>query len=365
MKTTIVRMLIGITLLIFMIPPIFCQLPKKVVSYTTLQQQHFSIPPHIEIGQVNSLDYNKMISQDKTVSTEISIDRRNNPTITTVYYVSPRHFNDYENEITKSVTGNGETTLYDYNNQVVHRTQHNPEESMEIILRDEDVKKYGVFNDFFRNNPTVMYNNLYQMGFDVRHLVSSNTIIAISEEVEILLNYREYIYEIRYFEDREFIQSVTSYYQNFQGILIPHSTVTNSTSVLEGGIQMLTTTIVTYLEYRVVDEEGKDIVHFISKEEIEPRRNLQIGSFEEVQKRDLQLKVFPNPTSDQVTVLIPFFMETGSTIEIINTSGTTIYKNEQIKGSSYLLDVSSFTNGIYLIRCSGNGEQVTTKLVKQ
>lgn len=365
MKTTIVRMLIGIILFLFMIPPIFCQLPKKVVSYTTLQQQHFSIPSNIEIGQVNSLDFNKMISQDKTVSTEISIDRRNNPTITTVYHVSPRYFNDYENEITKSVTGNGQTILYDYNNNEVKRTRHNPDENMEITLRDEDVKKYGIFNDIFRNNPQIMYNYFYQMGFNVRYLTLSNTLIAISEEVEILINYREYIYEIRYFEEREFLQSVTNYYQDFQGVLIPHSTVTNSKSGLEGGIQMLTTTIVTYLEYRVVDEKGKDIVHFISKEEIEPKKDMQIGSYEEVYKRDLKLKVFPNPTADQLTVLIPFFMENGSSIEIINTAGVTIHKNDQINGSSYQLDVSSLTNGIYLIRCSGNGEQVTTKFVKQ
>lgn len=365
MKTTIVRMLIGTILFFFMIPPIFCQLPKKVVSYTTLQQQHFSIPSNIEIGQVNSLDFNKMISQDKTVSTEISIDRRNNPTITTVYHVSPRYFNDYENEITKSVTGNGLTILYDYNNNEVKRTRHNPDENMAITLRDEDVKKYGVFNDMFRNNPQIMYNYLYQMGFDVRYLTSSNTIIAISEEVEILVNYREYIYEIRYFEEREFLQSITNYYQDYQGVLIPLSTVTCSTSGLEGGIPLLTTTIVTYLEYRVVNEFGKDIVHFISKDEIDPKRNQQIGSFEEVHKRDLKLKVFPNPTVDQLTVMIPFFMENGSTIEIINTAGVIIYKNDQINGSSYQLDVSSLTNGIYLIRCSGNGEQVTTKFVKQ
>ena len=365
MKTTIVRILIGTILLLFMIPPIFCQLPKKVVTYTTLQQQHFSIPPNIEIGQVNSLDYNKMISEDKTVTTEISIDRRNNPTITTVYHVSPRHFNDYENEITKSVTGNGETILYDYNNNEVKRTRHNPEENMNVILRDEDVKKYGVFNDFFLTNPNMMYNYFNQNGFDVRFLISSNTLVAVSNEIEILINYSDYLYEIRYFEEREFLQSVTNYYQDFQGVLIPHSTVTNSKSGLEGGINMLTTTIVTYLEYRLVDDKGKEVVHFISKEEIEPKRNMLIGSFEEVHKRDLQLKVFPNPTTDQLTVLIPFFMETESTIEIINTYGTTVFKINQIKGPSYQLDVSSFANGIYLVKCTGNGEQVTTKLVKQ
>lgn len=365
MKTTIVRMLIGTIYFLFLIPPIFCQLPKKVVSYTTLQQQHFSIPSNIEIGQVNSLDFNKMISQDKTVSTEISIDRMNNPTITTIYHVSPRYFNDYENEITKSVTGNGETILYDYNNNEVRRTRHNPDENMEITLRDEDVKKYGIFNDLFRNNPQLMYNHLYQMGFDVRYLSSSNTLIAISEELEILINFREYIYEIRYFEEEQFLQSVTNYYQDFHGALIPLSSVTCSTSGLEGGIQMLTTTVVTYLEYRVVNEDGKDIVHFISKEEIDPKRNMQIGSFEEVQKRDLKLKVFPNPTTDKLTVMIPFFMENGSTIEILNTAGVTIYKNEQINGNSCEMDVSSLTNGIYLIRCIGNGEQVTTKFIKQ
>lgn len=365
MKTTLVRMLIGTILFILMIPPIFGQLPKKVVSYTTLQQQHFAIPNNIEIGQVNRLDFNKMISQDKTVSTEISIDRRNNPTITTVYHVGPRYFNDYENEITKSVTGNGQTILYDYNNNEVKRTRHNPEENMDIILRDEDVKKYGVFNDLFRNNPQIMYNYFYQMGYETRYLAHSNTIIAISEEVEILVNYHDYIYEIRYFEEREFVQSVTSYYQDFQGVLIPHSTITNSKSVLEGGIQMLTTTIITYLEYSVVNEEGKEVVHFISKEEISPKRSMQIGTYDDVSKRDLQLKVFPNPSADQISVMIPFFMENGFTMEIISTAGITMYKKEQIVGSSYQLDISFLTNGIYIIKCSGNGEQVTTKFVKQ
>jgi hypothetical protein len=365
MKTTIVKMLIGTILLILMIPPVFCQLPKKVVSYTTLQQQHFSIPSTIEIAQVNSLDFNKMISHDKKVSTEISFDRRNNPTITTIYHVQPRYFNDYENQITKSVTGNGQTILYDYHNNEVKRTRHHPEENMEIILRNEDVNKYGVFNDMFRNNPQIMHNNLYQMGFDVRYLSSSNTLLAISEEVEILIDFRNFIYEMRYFEEREFLQSVTNYYQDFNGVLIPLSSVTCATSSLEGGIRLLTTTVVTYLEYRVVNELGKDVVHFISTEEIDPKRNMQISSFEEVLKRDLQLKVYPNPTSDQVTVMIPFFMENGSTIEIVNTAGVTIYKNDQIKGSSYQLDVSSFINGIYLVRCIGNGEQVTAKLVKQ
>lgn len=365
MKTNIVRMIIGTILIFFMIPPIFCQLPKRVVSYTTLQQQHFSLPANIEIGQVNSLDFNKMISQDNSVTTEISIDHSNNPTITTTYHVSPRYFNDYENEITKSITKNGETILYDYNNIEVKRKRHNPDEDMDVVFRDEDVKKYGIFNHFFSTNPNVTYNYFYQNGFDVRFLANSNTVVAVSNDVEILINFRDYIYEIRYFEDREFMQSITNYYQCYQGIFIPHSTVTNSISDLDGGIHMLTTTIVTYLEYRVIDDKGKDVVHFISKEEVVPKREIKIGSYEEITKRELQLKVFPNPATDQVTVMIPFFMETESTLEIINNYGTVIYKIDNIKGPSQLLDVSSFVNGIYFIRCTGDGEQVTTKFVKQ
>ena len=136
-------------------------------------------------------------------------------------------------------------------------------------------------------------------------------------------------------------------------------------SSLEGGIPMLTTTIVSYLSYKVVNEKGKELVDFISKENMVPKKRDQIGSFEDVPKRDLELKIFPNPTSDQVTIMAPFFMKDGWNIEIINTAGISVFKTEQTTDLQYILDVSSFKSGIYLVRCIGNGEQITAKLVKQ
>lgn len=365
MKTNIIKIGLGAVISFLLIPHIYGQLPKRVVSYTTLTQEYFSIPTNTDVKSINELDYNKMISEDKTISTEISIDRSNTPTITTIHHNTPRYFNDYENEVAKSVSNNIETILYDQHNTEILRTPHSREDMPKITLQDEEVNQYGIFNQVFRSAPEQFVEYLSHNGFTVRILRSPYSLIAISDDIEIFINYTDYIYEIRYFENRDFIHSITNHYQNLNGTLIPYSTVTNLKSSLEGEIPMLTTTIISYLSYRIVNEKGKEIVNFISKEDIMPKKGIQIGSFEEISKRDVELQIFPNPSSDQVTILVPFFMKDGWNIEIINTAGISIFKTELTTDLQYTIDISSFKNGIYLVRCIGNGEQVTAKLVKQ
>jgi hypothetical protein len=102
---------------------------------------------------------------------------------------------------------------------------------------------------------------------------------------------------------------------------------------------------------------GKRIGHFIN-------------GIENLQANKEQIKISPNPANYNITIEIP----QQSTIEILNIQGQ-IIKEEKTKDNkttldhvgcaSYVVDISGFESGVYIIRATTEGGEITKKFIKE
>ena len=83
-------------------------------------------------------------------------------------------------------------------------------------------------------------------------------------------------------------------------------------------------------------------------------------------EKELSLRCAPNPSSGVFNLLIKSLIVSDYSIEIKNTLGATVYK-EQLKGMngdvSKNIDLSVFGKGIYILSVSGNKREVLKKVV--
>ena len=77
---------------------------------------------------------------------------------------------------------------------------------------------------------------------------------------------------------------------------------------------------------------------------------------------DLELKVYPNPVQDQLS--IETFGAEDMQVYIYNTTGQLMYYGEELDIRESI-DVSSFEKGLYIVKVISDGEVYTTKLIKQ
>jgi hypothetical protein len=83
-----------------------------------------------------------------------------------------------------------------------------------------------------------------------------------------------------------------------------------------------------------------------------------------VEENVLSIKTFPNPVSDQLTVVNQSPLQ--GQINVSDILGKTVFTNRIIAGETKKIDFSSFNNGIYLVKLtSDDGSTTTKKIVKR
>ena len=363
MKTNILLKISKVIVLMLLTSIVFAQTPKRVVSYSTLVQYHFSVPQQTDLSTVSEYDLTKFSSQDQFISTEISFARDNTPTVTTIYHNTPRYFNDYENEIYKSVTYRGETVLYDHQLNEISRDKVDPNLELEYRFSDDEVDKYGQFEPGFRSDPKLLAEYFFREGMNVRLFTSPTKLVAFNEEVEIVVDYDNYIYETRYFDHGEFVFSNTRYFQEIRGIIFPMQDLTITVDQLNEQIPMWKTELINYVEYSIVGRDGKKILFYQSEEEYDRPKGLQVQYYEPIEKRSLELSIYPNPAEKVTNLRFPFYWDQEIKIELINLIGSTIKIYDHVIANQYKLDVSDLKSGTYIVRCTHAGETVSGKLI--
>lgn len=76
------------------------------------------------------------------------------------------------------------------------------------------------------------------------------------------------------------------------------------------------------------------------------------------------MEIYPNPSSDKITVLSPQSAVGDASIIITDISGKIIYQNE-LTAEETTIDISNYASGIYFVKINLIGEIVTNKFVKQ
>ena len=89
-----------------------------------------------------------------------------------------------------------------------------------------------------------------------------------------------------------------------------------------------------------------------------------IGQFEEIQKRQTNITIYPNPANEQITVSLPFYMDKNVDIAIYNTLGVAVLSQHHAKGGEINIDIQSLQAGAYVIRCTKENKVVSKFFVK-
>lgn len=341
-----------------------CQHIKRMVSYNTISEHYFSIPYTDDFKKLNDLDYNKMIAQNEEILTEIIIDDQNFPIITKTYLNGMRYENDYENEVSKSVTNQYETILYDRNDHVLTSQPGDPNDPLITALSEDQIRSFGEFTQMFRESPYQMMHNLILQNFSAQYLPSQMVLIAVNNELELMIDYKRYIYEIRYFSQRNFNFSKTYQYQKYNGFIIPLLEVNIIQDSLSNQTPFIKTEIIKYKDYMIIDEKGEPII-FYKNPDLVIEKNVIIKPFEPIVQRNIELKVYPNPTLSKISIEFPFYMEDKIFIDISNSLGEIVFQSSYTQNEKVEIDLSPFPNGIYFIKSNCDGITKSAKIIKQ
>lgn len=79
-------------------------------------------------------------------------------------------------------------------------------------------------------------------------------------------------------------------------------------------------------------------------------------------RQSLNVRVYPNPTSNAITIYNNF--NSGNLqIQLLDLQGKVLYSEQQINPSTISLDLTSFSNGVYLLRVIHDGRSYHQKIV--
>ncbi|MGI4870910.1 MAG: discoidin domain-containing protein [Janthinobacterium lividum] len=77
-----------------------------------------------------------------------------------------------------------------------------------------------------------------------------------------------------------------------------------------------------------------------------------------------ELVVFPNPASDQLTVRLGQYSQTGGQLTLTNNVGQVV-RRQAVQGAQYLVDLTGLPTGMYLLTLTGDAGRVSRKISKQ
>lgn len=83
------------------------------------------------------------------------------------------------------------------------------------------------------------------------------------------------------------------------------------------------------------------------------------------QLQSVDFTVFPNPTTDQLTIQWPTSSPTTYQLQLIDILGHVLYEQEDFVNTQTTIDLTPYQDGIYYIVLKGKGKRAIRKLVKQ
>ena len=345
----------------------FCQVQRQV-NQSTLKKTTCAIPAYVDDSELSGLDWIYLERDDKEECMEHTIK---GDTLTIVRYnpQKPRWENDYEYQMGKSVTSVWGTALYYHDGTEYYRLEsYNPE----FILSSKDIENYGIYNTVFDMDREELINQFQTAGFQVSE--QDGFIIAtIGDFVEISINLDELIYQLRFFgdEDNPFFEeegnkiehSTRTEYAKINAYVIPIRDIDVRYSELPSGIPYEITDTVSYLFYQVI-KNGNTIVKTGEENIFEDCRNSVADNTNIKEIQQANVKVYPNPAKERITLDLPFDGNGNVDVQIFNVLGVNVL-SQQAKGEQINIDVQALPAGVYVLKIQTDKEIITKKVVKQ
>ena len=107
----------------------------------------------------------------------------------------------------------------------------------------------------------------------------------------------------------------------------------------------------------------------ISRTIVMTARNANVGMqedmFFEEHIADKQLKIYPNPVKEQLTIEIPGHDSTEKAEYILLNMSGAVLKRDRISSEITTVDMNRFVTGTYVLNIIINGERTVWKIIKQ
>lgn len=334
--------------------------PQRELRCSLLTQTVYSVPINTDMDSITDIDSIKMITNDILEYVTYVINQENELTITCNYPELPRYENDYQYEIGKAVSNKEGTIIYDHDNNEISSNLNTTIDSSFILSNTET---YGVDNEMFSVDITTVESILSQAGF--QSFIQDSLITALSENFEMEIDYRNLVFEVRYFIDSILEISNSTYYKIVDEYIIPFKEVSIHYDTLPGcGFRYQISEIKNYLTYTLLDNNNI-IIDVVNDLDNAINENVNIYQYEEVRQLESDIKVYPNPASNLITIIFPFYLNKNINVDIINPLGSVLIYIKNINEKQVTLDIASLKKGIYLIRCYNKDKTISTRFVKQ
>ena len=346
----------------------YCQIQRQV-NYSTITQKFYAIPSYIDEDSLGFLDWIYLEHDDDLERcTEQVINEKNELTVTNYYPQKPRWENDYQYKMGKSVTSKDGTVLYDHNGNEYYRLDYY---NSLFILSQDDIESYGIYNDLFATDKEKYIESRQMEGYQVRE--QDGFIIATSEDLEIVINFDELIFELRFLgeEDNEFFAESgnklefsdrTNYTKTENNYVVPVKNTRVSYSTLPSGIPYEITEVESYLFYQVISENNT-IAKMGNESIFTDCAQSSVTGIETIQQPTTDINIYPNPANEQITISLPNSMESID-IKVYNVLGLAILSQHHTQGSQIELDIHSLPAGIYVVRCIQKDNVISRRFVK-
>lgn len=357
-----------LTLLLFIlytVNSIYSQEYKRMVISKTQSQTYYSVPRGMDFSQIQDFDLAGMQQEVSNETTYVTIGWDNKVTIERLFDNPMRHDRDIERLAARAVITEERTLLFNDKNEVIHEMP-NAEQASMPPLKDEMIKHYGTYNNMFKEQIDVLSKHFAEMGFKVTQCRSKQTLVAARDTVYMVLDYQNLIYAVRTFSQGKLISEDRMHFHRVDDLIIPLYDVNISYKKMLNNAPLQVTKILSYLHYKIVDENGNTVVRYDTEPVVEPRSALAAGvsEYDPIAEESFGFVIYPNPSPDVLNIDIddPDFKVVE--VDVINLLGNVVYSNKEVNETQFSIQVSDWAEGVYLVRVKKDDEVKTLRFVK-
>ncbi len=196
-------------------------------------------------------------------------------------------------------------------------------------------------------NPTFSKNSPYIVAFDYIDQ-NSNIILGTNietQDIQIIHENNLLGYPSFSTDDSKIIFDID--FDNYGEELGIKDLSNNKISGIEGSLAFFFTEDATPSQWGVWFSNGERILSSIESEELET----------------LDFKVFPNPAQDELNIDFTKLKGEIQNIEIINSAGIVVYRDQNLRAKMHQLDVSNYASGIYFINVTMDNKAYQKSLI--
>lgn len=335
---------------------------KREVVYSTYTTTTYAIPEKTDIYSFSDLELIQMNKEPAKEKCEILVNDNNMVTTINTYLDMPRFYNDFTHEVGMRITDEHGMTLLDHQGNIL-RHPTDTDNVNNLPLSDREIEHLGIYNAIFEQNPRDMFNRFLQDGFRAQYDSRRNIVKAEMQNVLTIVDFRNHIIEIIFYDNRVVNNAVSTFYKKINGYFIPTTRIRTDYEDING-IRVERVENCIYSTYSVTDENGKTLVNFSQNSENITEKGLIMQEYIE-SGTEFLVTAYPNPVENQITVNIMDGDEESATVTFFDLSGKKLITRRIETCNPVQIDLSELSAGSYILYCRSGKNEESQKIIKK